>query len=347
MTLPGIPLGVIASVWLPPGVRDSLLGVALGGGILWLIAEAYFRWRKVEGMGFGDVKMLAMIGAVLGWRAVIVTLVLASCSGALIGVAMLSRGKADGHAVRASVRYFLVGGRPRRQPGGRASGHLVSVFLPIAWTSTVRWIADRAAPRSVRRAARADRVRRLRLPEAARRAGAGVEAAALVGRGVRRRGDPVGARRPPGPLRRRSPPPGRHRRGGPRRRRRGPDRRAADRGGRDRRSRGRPPHARRPRRLWGLGFSATGHPFRTVLPRRGRSWWTRWRGRRREPPRRLRDHRPGGWRAPGPRRRRWTSGGARGGVVVVIGPAGRPRPRRRSTTWRSSPAASRTSSRTA
>ena len=100
MTLTGIPLGVLASVWLPPGLRDSLIGVALGGGSLWLIAEAYYRWRKVEGMGMGDVKMLAMIGAVLGWRAVLVTLVLSSCSGALVGAVMMSRAK-DG------IRYAL------------------------------------------------------------------------------------------------------------------------------------------------------------------------------------------------------------------------------------------------
>ena len=100
MTLTGIPFGVLASVWLPPGWRDSLIGVALGGGILWLIAEAYYRWRHVEGMGMGDVKMLAMIGAVLGWRAVIVTLVLSSFSGALVGVLMMSRAK-DG------MRYAL------------------------------------------------------------------------------------------------------------------------------------------------------------------------------------------------------------------------------------------------
>ena len=100
MTLTGIPLGVLASVWLPPGWRDSLIGVALGGGMLWLIAEAYYRWRHVEGMGMGDVKMLAMIGAVLGWRAVIVALVLSSFSGALVGVLMMSRAK-DG------MRYAL------------------------------------------------------------------------------------------------------------------------------------------------------------------------------------------------------------------------------------------------
>ena len=100
MTLTGIPLGVLASFWLPPGWRDSLIGVVLGGGSLWLIAEGYYRWRKVEGMGMGDVKMLAMIGAVLGWRAVMVTLVLSSCSGALVGAAMMSSQK-DG------MRYAL------------------------------------------------------------------------------------------------------------------------------------------------------------------------------------------------------------------------------------------------
>jgi leader peptidase (prepilin peptidase)/N-methyltransferase len=109
MTLTGIPLGVLASVWLPPGVRDSLIGVVLGGGILWLIAEAYFRWRKIEGMGFGDVKMLAMIGAVLGWRAVFVTLVLASCSGAVIGIALLSRSK-DGMKYALPFGTFLSAG---------------------------------------------------------------------------------------------------------------------------------------------------------------------------------------------------------------------------------------------
>jgi leader peptidase (prepilin peptidase) / N-methyltransferase len=100
LTLTGIPLGVLASVWLPPGWRDSLIGVVLGGGSLWLIAEGYYRWRKVEGMGMGDVKMLAMIGAVLGWRAVIVTLILSSCSGALVGAVVMTRSK-DG------MRYAL------------------------------------------------------------------------------------------------------------------------------------------------------------------------------------------------------------------------------------------------
>jgi leader peptidase (prepilin peptidase)/N-methyltransferase len=89
ITLPGVAIGLALSVFLPPGWRASLIGVAVGGGVLWLIGEAYFRLRGIEGMGMGDVKMLAMVGAVLGWKSVIVTLVLASFSGALVGLVML------------------------------------------------------------------------------------------------------------------------------------------------------------------------------------------------------------------------------------------------------------------
>jgi len=94
ITLPGIALGLIASTVLPPGIVDALIGVALGGGVLWLIGEAYFRYSGQEGMGGGDVKMLAMIGAFLGWKLVLVTLVLSSVAGSLIGlfVIMIKRG---------------------------------------------------------------------------------------------------------------------------------------------------------------------------------------------------------------------------------------------------------------
>jgi leader peptidase (prepilin peptidase) / N-methyltransferase len=89
ITLPGVAAGLGLSLFLPPGWMASLLGALAGGGLLWLIGEAYFRLRGVEGMGMGDVKMLAMVGAVLGWKAVVVTLVLASFAGALVGLSML------------------------------------------------------------------------------------------------------------------------------------------------------------------------------------------------------------------------------------------------------------------
>lgn len=90
ITLPGIAAGVLLSTIAPPGVRDALIGIVLGGGALYAIAWAYYLWRREEGLGMGDVKMLAMIGAFLGWKMVLVTLVLSSFSGALIGVGLIA-----------------------------------------------------------------------------------------------------------------------------------------------------------------------------------------------------------------------------------------------------------------
>jgi leader peptidase (prepilin peptidase)/N-methyltransferase len=90
ITLPGIAIGLLFSLIAPPGWKDALIGAVLGGGILYAIAWGYYLWRREEGMGMGDVKMLAMIGAFLGWKAVLVTLVLSSFAGAIIGVILLS-----------------------------------------------------------------------------------------------------------------------------------------------------------------------------------------------------------------------------------------------------------------
>ncbi len=90
ITLPGIGVGLIASTVLPPGIVDALIGVLVGGGVLWLIGEAYFRFSGQEGMGGGDVKMLAMIGAFLGWKLVLVTLVFSSVVGSVIGLVVIA-----------------------------------------------------------------------------------------------------------------------------------------------------------------------------------------------------------------------------------------------------------------
>jgi leader peptidase (prepilin peptidase)/N-methyltransferase len=100
ITLPGIVVGLLLSLIAPPGLKDALIGAVLGAGILYAIAGAYSLWRREEGMGMGDVKMLAMIGAFLGWKAVLVTLVLSSFSGALIGVMLLS-------AQKGSMKFAL------------------------------------------------------------------------------------------------------------------------------------------------------------------------------------------------------------------------------------------------
>ena len=95
ITLPGIALGFVFSFFMPPGWRDSLIGLIAGGGSLWLMGEAYFRFRGEEGMGFGDVKMLAMIGAFLGWQSMLLTLILGSFLGSLIGLGLIASKRGD------------------------------------------------------------------------------------------------------------------------------------------------------------------------------------------------------------------------------------------------------------
>lgn len=90
ITLPGIVIGLLFSLLLPPGIISAAIGTVIGGGSLWLIGEAYYRYSGQEGMGGGDVKMLAMIGAFLGWKLAIVTLVFSSIAGALIGMLVLA-----------------------------------------------------------------------------------------------------------------------------------------------------------------------------------------------------------------------------------------------------------------
>jgi leader peptidase (prepilin peptidase)/N-methyltransferase len=95
ITLPGIAAGFAFSLFMPPGWRESLIGLIVGGGSLWLMGEVYYRVRGEEGMGFGDVKMLAMIGAFLGWRSMLLTLVLSSLLGSLVGLLMIASRRGD------------------------------------------------------------------------------------------------------------------------------------------------------------------------------------------------------------------------------------------------------------
>jgi len=64
---------------------DALIGAAVGGGLLWLVGEGYFRVRGREGMGLGDVKMMLMAGAFLGLRRTLLTILVGSLLGAILG----------------------------------------------------------------------------------------------------------------------------------------------------------------------------------------------------------------------------------------------------------------------
>jgi len=95
ISLPGILLGFIFSLISPHLTwQDSLIGLLIGGGVLYAIALLYYLWKKQEGMGGGDIKLLAMIGAFLGWQALPFVIFASSLTGATIGViAMIKQGK--------------------------------------------------------------------------------------------------------------------------------------------------------------------------------------------------------------------------------------------------------------
>lgn len=93
ITLPGIVVGVMFSIFIVPGLVSSVIGAALGAGLLLAVRSGWKRLTGVEGMGLGDVKMLAMIGAFLGWPQVPVVLFLSSLSGAVVGIALAASGR--------------------------------------------------------------------------------------------------------------------------------------------------------------------------------------------------------------------------------------------------------------
>jgi len=101
ISLPGIGIGLLGSLIIPRiPFFESLIGIISGGGSLFLVATIYQWLFKREGMGGGDVKLLAMIGAFLGWKAVILTILLSSFIGSIIGITvMLIKGKDFKYAI--------------------------------------------------------------------------------------------------------------------------------------------------------------------------------------------------------------------------------------------------------
>ncbi len=104
----GIGIGALAlgmvnpSLLLATSLLDSLLGALLGAAILLAMMGAYWLVRRTEGMGLGDVKMLAMIGAITGWRAVPGVLLLASVAGTMIGLPTALR---SGQGMRVALPF--------------------------------------------------------------------------------------------------------------------------------------------------------------------------------------------------------------------------------------------------
>jgi leader peptidase (prepilin peptidase)/N-methyltransferase len=95
--LPSLAHGTLATspVWVVSLV-GAFLGALIGGGSLWLMGWAWEKLRGVEAMGLGDVKMMFMVGAYLGWRLTILTIFVGVLSGSIIGIGLMARkGKKD------------------------------------------------------------------------------------------------------------------------------------------------------------------------------------------------------------------------------------------------------------
>jgi leader peptidase (prepilin peptidase)/N-methyltransferase len=98
ISLPGIGAGILAAL-VNPGlsITNAGLGMLVGGGSLYLVAMGYHLVTKREGMGGGDIKLLAMIGAFIGWKGVLFTILASSFIGALVGAGLMVATKdADG-----------------------------------------------------------------------------------------------------------------------------------------------------------------------------------------------------------------------------------------------------------
>ncbi len=118
ISLPGIPIfGVMAVFIMGLPFLDSVLGILIGGGFLYLVAVGYELLTKREGMGGGDIKLLAMIGAFLGWQSLFFVVFASSIIGAVVGITLiLLKGKNMKYAVPfgpflalGSVLYLFAG----------------------------------------------------------------------------------------------------------------------------------------------------------------------------------------------------------------------------------------------
>ncbi|MBI2817999.1 MAG: prepilin peptidase [Acidobacteria bacterium] len=128
VTFPGMALGLVCSLLVPVGdgagallaravgleppwqvtsLLDAVLGALAGGGLLFGLAEVYFRLRHKEGMGLGDVKMMTMAGFFLGPKLVLLSIWFASVAGALLGGGFILLSRKDWRAFEIPFGVFL------------------------------------------------------------------------------------------------------------------------------------------------------------------------------------------------------------------------------------------------
>jgi leader peptidase (prepilin peptidase)/N-methyltransferase len=117
LTIPGIAAGLLFSFWAGH-LQDAIIGAVVGYGAFWLVARLFLLFTGREGMGYGDFKLLAMLGAFMGWQALPFVIFASSLVGAVVGSVfiLLTRRKMRAeipfgpYLAAAGVVWFLWGG---------------------------------------------------------------------------------------------------------------------------------------------------------------------------------------------------------------------------------------------
>lgn len=131
LSIGGTVLGFVGAwVCLDVSVVESLIGAAVGAGLILAIATAYKAARKVEGMGGGDVKLMAMIGAFMGWQMVLAVLFLAAAAGSVYGVWLMRRAGGDGKTAVAFGSFLAPAACLMLLSGGRLLSLYLGTFSP-------------------------------------------------------------------------------------------------------------------------------------------------------------------------------------------------------------------------
>jgi leader peptidase (prepilin peptidase)/N-methyltransferase len=139
LTQPLLWLGLLLSVWggqaggapLPVDVRSSLIGAMAGYASLWSVYHLFRLLTGKEGMGYGDFKLFAALGAWLGWQMLLPIMLVAATVGALVGIAMVSL-RGQSRATPIAFGPFLA-----------AAGWLMLMFGPQLVEGYLGWFAPR------------------------------------------------------------------------------------------------------------------------------------------------------------------------------------------------------------
>jgi len=128
ITFSGIAAGLIFSFFTEPGWVNSLLGIALGAGILYGVAFAWEWLRHQQALGGGDPPMLAMIGAFLGWKMVLATLMMGSLFGSVLGVGLIAARRASMASKLPFGCFLAVGAALSATVGSQLLGWYLGLF---------------------------------------------------------------------------------------------------------------------------------------------------------------------------------------------------------------------------